>query len=188
VVSDGAALGKEELAAPIPRNNHKNSFTSALSRCRPFSEIAWASLISIKLRARRGWARIVLSGAFGFSPYASSSLFGYFFSMITVLTAAVVLLTGLSNISTLGSGRHNPRPAIARAITVEAQRHSPVVKEAVLAKDVSPVVATAKADTKKIKHYKPKVLARQHNNNYGNGNALGYAEESRYGPSGLFFR
>jgi hypothetical protein len=117
-----------------------------------------------------------------------ASLFGYFFSMITVLTAAVVLLTGLSNISTLGSGRHNPRPAIARTITVEAQRHSPVAKEAVLAKDVSPVVATAKADTKKIKHYKPKVLARQRNNNYGYGNALGYAEESRYGPSGLFFR
>jgi hypothetical protein len=96
-----------------------------------------------------------------------ASLFGYFFSMITVLTAAVVLLTGSSNISTLGSGRHNPRPAIARTITVEAQRHSPVAKEAVLAKDVSPVVATAKADTKKIKHYKPKVLARQRNNNYG---------------------
>ena len=118
-----------------------------------------------------------------------ASLFGYFFSMITVLTAAVVLLTGLSNISTFGSGRHYPRPAIARTATVELQRHSPVAKEASSAKDnVSPVVATAKADTKKIKHYKPKVLARQRNNNYGYGNALGYAEESRYGPSGLFFR
>jgi hypothetical protein len=117
-----------------------------------------------------------------------ASLFGYFFSMITVLTAAVVLLTGLSNISTLGNGRHNPRPAIARTITVEAQRHSPVAKEAVLAKDVSPVVATAKADTKKIKHYKPKVLARQRNNNYGYGNALGYAEESGYRSRGFFFR
>jgi hypothetical protein len=116
-----------------------------------------------------------------------ASLFGYFFSMITVLTAAVVSLTGLSNISTLGSGRHYPRPAIARTVTVEAQRHSPVVKEEAPAKDVSPVVATAKADAKKSKHYKPKVLARQRNN-YGYGNALGYAEESRYGPSGLFFR
>jgi hypothetical protein len=64
---------------------------------------------------------------------------------------------------------------------VETQRHSPVAKEASPAKDVSPVVATAKADTKKIKHYKPKVLARQQNN-YGYGNALGYAEESGYGP------
>jgi len=118
-----------------------------------------------------------------------ASLFGYFFGMITVLTAAVVLLTGLSNISTVGNGRHYPRPAIARTVTVELQRHSPVAKEASSAKDnVSPVVATAKADTKKIKHYKPKVLARLRNNNYGYGNALGYAEESRYGPSGLFFR
>jgi hypothetical protein len=41
-----------------------------------------------------------------------ASLFGYFFSMITVLTAAVVLLTGLSNISTFGSGRHYSRPAM----------------------------------------------------------------------------
>jgi hypothetical protein len=125
-----------------------------------------------------------------------ASLFGYFFGMLAVLTTAVVFLTGLSNTSTLGNGRHYPRAAIARTITVEAQRHSPVAKEASSAKDkeassakdnVSPVVATAKADTKKIKHYKPKVLARQRNNNYGYGNALGYAEESRYGPSGLFF-
>jgi hypothetical protein len=118
-----------------------------------------------------------------------ASLFGYFFSMIAVLTAAVVLLTGLSNISTVGNGRHYPRPAIARTVAVELQRHPPVAKEASSAKDdTSPVVAIAKADTKKIKHYKPKVLARQRNNNYGYGNAMGYAEESRYGPSGLFFR
>jgi hypothetical protein len=48
-------------------------------------------------------------------------------------------------------------------------------------------VATAKADTKKINHYKPRVVARQRNN-YGYRNALGYAEESRYGRRGLFFR
>jgi hypothetical protein len=76
------------------------------------------------------------------------------------------------------------RPAIARTVTVELQRHSPVAKEASPAKDVSPVVSTAKADTKQIKHYKPKVLARQRNN-YGYGNARGYA--SGYGPSSLFF-
>jgi hypothetical protein len=110
-------------------------------------------------------------------------LFGYFFGMVAVLAAAVVLLTGLPNISTIGSGRHYPRPAIAR--TVELQRHSP--KEASPAKDVSPVVSAAKADTKQIKHYKPKVLARQRNN-YGYGNARGYAEGSGYGPSSLFFR
>src|SRR5438105_8611396 len=107
--------------------------------------------------------------------------------MITVLTTAVVLLTGFSNISTFGNGRHYPRPAIARTVTVELQRHSPVAKEASPAKDVSPVVATAKADTKKSKHYKPKVFARQRDN-YGYGNALGYAQESGYGPRGLFFR
>jgi hypothetical protein len=67
---------------------------------------------------------------------------------------------------------------------VELQRHSPVAKEAP-AKDVAPVVATA--DTKKIKHYKPKALARQRGN-YGYGKALGYAEESGYGPRGPFFQ
>ncbi|MFY9899599.1 MAG: hypothetical protein WAK67_17650 [Xanthobacteraceae bacterium] len=128
-------------------------------------------------------------------------LFGYFFSMIAVLTAAVVVLTSISNISTFGNVRHHPRPAaIGRTVTVELQRHSPVAnapspakdvapvaKEASPAKDVSPVVGTAKADTKKRKHYKPKVFARQRDN-YRYGNALGYAEESGYGPRGPFFQ
>jgi hypothetical protein len=107
--------------------------------------------------------------------------------MITVLTTVVVLMTGFSNISTFGNRRHYHRPVIARTVMVETQRHSPVVKEASPAKDVSPVVATAKADAKKIKHYEPKVLARQQNN-YGYGNALGYAEESGYRLRGFFFR
>ena len=113
-------------------------------------------------------------------------LFGYFFCMITVLTTVVVLLTGFSNISTFGNGRHYPRPANARTVTVELQRHSPVVKEASPAKDVSPVVATAKADTKKSKHYKPKVFARQRDN-YGYRNALGYAQEFRVRPKRSLF-
>ena len=130
----------------------------------------------------------------------------------TVLTAVAVLLTGLVNTATLQKGRHHPPPVIARTVKVEIQRHSPVAKEATSAKDVSPiakeaspardaspvakeaspakdaspVVSTAKADTKKSKHYKPKVLARQRNN-YRYGNALGYAEESGYGPRGLWF-
>ena len=136
----------------------------------------------------------------------------------TVLTAVAVLLTGLVNTATLEKGRHHPPPVIARTVKVEVQRHSPVAKEASPAKDASPaakeaspakdpslaakeaspakdaspVVSTAKADTKKSKRYKPtvlaykpKVLARQRNN-YGYGNALGYAEESGYGPRGLF--
>jgi hypothetical protein len=120
-----------------------------------------------------------------------ASLLGYFFCMITMLTAVTVLLTSFSGISTLKQGRHHLHlrpPVIGRTVTAEdtAQSHSPVAKEASPAKDVSPVVATAKADTKKSKHYKPKVFARQRDN-YRYGNALGYAE-SRYGPSSLFFR
>jgi|SRR6516164_1446880 hypothetical protein len=112
-------------------------------------------------------------------------LFGFFFGMTAVLTAAVVLLTGLPNISTLGNGRHNPRPAIARTVTVELQRHLVAKKASPAKDDVSPVVA--EAGTKKIKYHKPKVVAHQHNN-YGYGHALGYAEKSGYGPSSLFFR
>jgi hypothetical protein len=114
-------------------------------------------------------------------------LLGYFFSMITVLTAAVVLLTGFVNISPSRKESHHLRPpVIDRTVMVETQRHSPVAKEEAPAKDVSPVVATAKVDAKKNKHYKPKVFARQRNN-YGYGSALGYAEEPG-GPKGLFFR
>ena len=131
----------------------------------------------------------------------------------TVLTAVAVLLTGLVNTATLEKGRHHPPPVIARTVKVEVQRHPPVAKEAPPAKDatpvakeaspakdvssvgketspakkVPPVVSTAKADTKKSKHYKPKVLARQRNN-YRYGNALGYAVEYGYGPRGPFFQ
>ena len=138
----------------------------------------------------------------------------------TVLTAVAVLLTGLVNTSTLEKVRHHPPPVIARTVKVEVQRHPPVAKEAPPAKDASPVakeaspaknvssvgkeaspakkvppvVSTAKADTKKSKHYKPKVfaykpkvLARQRNN-YRYGNALGYAQEYGYGPRAPFFQ
>jgi hypothetical protein len=111
----------------------------------------------------------------------------------TALTAVAVLLTDLVNTATLEKGRHRPPPVIARTVKVEVQRHSPAAKEASPAKDVSSFVATAKADTKKSKHYKPKVfaykpkvLARQRNN-YRYGNAQGYAQGYGYGPRGLFF-
>src|SRR5262249_44482888 len=123
---------------------------------------------------------------------------GYVFAT-TALTAVAVLLTGLVNTATLEKGRHHPTPVIAPKVKVKIQRHlpvakkaslakdaSPVAKEASPAKDASPVVSTAKAGTKS-KHYKAEVLARQHNN-YRYGNALGYAEESGYGPRGLWFR
>jgi hypothetical protein len=120
--------------------------------------------------------------------------------MITVLTAAAVFLTGFVNISpSRKESQHLRPPAIGQTVMVETQRHSPpakeaspaksLAKEASPAKDVSSVVATAKADNKKIKHYKPKVLARQRNNyerpDYY-GTALGYAQESRNGPQRLF--
>ena len=136
-----------------------------------------------------------------------------FVAASTVLTAVAVLLTGLVNTATLEKGRHHPPPVIARTAKVEVQRHPPVAKEAPPAKDASPVakeaspaknvssvgkeaspakkvppvVSTAKADTRKSKHYKPKVLARQRNN-YRYGNALGYAVEYGYGPRGPFFQ
>src|SRR5262249_11431702 len=124
------------------------------------------------------------------------SLFGYFFSMIAVLAAAMLLLSGLSNISTLGNGRHYARPpVIGRTVMVEMQRHSPptakeaspakpMAKEASLAKEVSSFVVT-ETDTKKSNHHKHKVYTRQRNNSVYT-NALGYAEQSQYGASCRF--
>jgi uncharacterized protein (DUF58 family) len=92
---------------------------------------------------------------------------GYVFGVIMAFSAIVALALGLFNITAAVNGPRQHRPVIAQTVTVEAQRHSPVAKEASAAKDVTPVVATA-ADTKKSKHHKPKVFARQRNN-YGWG-------------------
>ena len=92
----------------------------------------------------------------------------------------VALTLGLFNITAAVNGPRHHRPVIARTVTVETQRHSPVAKEASAAKDVTPVVATA-ADTTKNKHHKPKVFARLRDN-HGNWSARGYAQ------SGFFFR
>ena len=109
-------------------------------------------------------------------------MLGYFFGAITAFVAVVALAIGLFNIpATVNGTRHYPRPVIGRTVMVETQRHSPpVAKEASPAKDVSSVVATA-ADTKKSKHHKPKVFARQRDN-YGYWNARGYAQRD------FFFR
>jgi hypothetical protein len=88
-----------------------------------------------------------------------ASLVGYFFCMITMLTAVVVLLSGFANISMVDKGRHHLRPPIDRTVAADetTQRHSPVAKEASSPeKDVSPVVPTAKADTKKTSTTNPK--------------------------------
>jgi hypothetical protein len=129
----------------------------------------------------------VLSGALGFSPYARSFVWLlclYDYDAHRRRGVADRLFQHLND-----RKRASPSPSAcnrsdsyrggATALTGR-EREAP-------AKDVSPVVATAKADTKKSKHYKPKVFARQRDN-YGYGNALGYAQEPGYGPRGLFFR
>jgi hypothetical protein len=78
----------------------------------------------------------------------------------------LALALGLFNITAAVNGPRQHRPVIVHTVAVETQRHSPVAREASAAKDVTPVVATA--ETKKNKHHKPKVFARQRNN-YGWG-------------------
>src|SRR6516225_7647934 len=110
-----------------------------------------------------------------------AAVLGYVFGVIMAFSAVVALALGLFNITEVVNGPRQHRPVIARTVTVETQRHSPVAKDASAAKDVTPVVATAKADTKKSKHHKPKVFARQRDN-YGYWNARGYAQRD------FFFR
>jgi len=112
---------------------------------------------------------------------------GYVFGVIMAFGAVVAVAFGLFNITAAVNGPRQHRPVIAQTVMVETQRHSQVAKETSAAKketsaakDVTPVVATA-ADTKKSKHHKPKVFARQRDN-YGYWNARGYAQR------GFFFR
>jgi hypothetical protein len=107
------------------------------------------------------------------------SLLGYFFFMITTLTAFLALLVGFfdSN-SSLGKG-HYSSPAIVHTVSAEdgARWHSATGKEALPV----PAIAAVKEPTP----HKPKVLARQRNNyeQPGSGNALGYADN---GPKRFF--
>jgi hypothetical protein len=107
-------------------------------------------------------------------------MLGYVFGVIMAFSAVVALALGLFNITAAVKGPRQHRPVIAQTVAVETQRHLPVAKEASAAKDVTPVVATA-ADTKKSKHHKPKVFARQRDN-YDYWNARGYAQRD------FFFR
>ena len=107
-------------------------------------------------------------------------MLGYVFGVIMAFSAVVALAFGLFNVTAAVNGPRQHRPVIGRTVAVEAQRHSPVAKEASAAKDVTPVVATA-ADSNKSKHRKHKVFARQRDN-YGYWNARGYAQ------TGFFFR
>ena len=107
-------------------------------------------------------------------------MLGYVFGVIMAFSAVVALAFGLFNVTAAVNGPRQYRPVIAHTVMVETQRHSQVAQETSAAKDVTAVVATA-ADTKKSKHHKPKVFARQRDN-YGYWNARGYAQR------GLFFR
>ena len=116
--------------------------------------------------------------------------------MITALTTAVAVMVGLFNISTSEGVRHYPRAVAERNVT-ETNREPrlfmvvPETKGAGPAKDIeanSAAVPTEKVDAKKSKPHKPKMFARQRYNieGRGYGNALGYAEETQYGPKRLF--
>ena len=99
--------------------------------------------------------------------------------MSNVFTSVAMWLIGSFNYATLEK-RHHPRPTIDQTVTAQeiAPLHLQVTKEASQAKD----------DVSPVKHHKRKVLARQLNNyeRPSHGNALGYAEETQYGPKRLF--
>ena len=105
--------------------------------------------------------------------------FGYFSFLIVAFTAVAMWLISTFTNSTLPK-QHHPRPPIEQTVTPEeiAPLHLEVTKEASAAKD----------DVSPVKHHKRRVLARQRDNYNGRGygNALGYAEETQYGPKRLF--
>jgi hypothetical protein len=116
------------------------------------------------------------------------SLLGYFVSMIMVLTAAVGVMIGLFNFSTSERVGHtpHPRPAIERNVSATNSEPRlfmsvPDTKDASPAKSVEATSAAAsdeKADAKKSKPHKHRVLARGRDNyeRPSYRNALGYAQ------------
>jgi hypothetical protein len=116
------------------------------------------------------------------------SLLGYFVSMIMVLTAAVGVMIGLFNFSTPERVGHtpHPRPAIERNVSATNSEPRlfmsvPDTKDASPARNVEATSAAAsdeKADAKKSKPHKHRVLARRRDNyeRPSYGNALGYAQ------------
>jgi hypothetical protein len=121
------------------------------------------------------------------------SLLSYFVCMIIVLTAAFGAMIGLSNFSTFEGVRHysrpvleHSRPALERNITASNSEPRlfmsvPDTKDASPAKSVEATSAAAmdeKADAKKSKPHKHRVLARRRDNyeRPSYGNALGYAQ------------
>jgi hypothetical protein len=100
--------------------------------------------------------------------------FGYFSFLIVAFTAVAMWLTGLFFSNSTSEKHYHPRPAVAQ--TEETARlHLEVAKEA----------SPAKVDVPPVKHHKPKMLARQRNND-GYGNVWGYAQAFRNDPRGFF--
>jgi negative regulator of sigma E activity len=111
-----------------------------------------------------------------FSELVAMLFFGYFSCLIVAFTAVAMWLVGSFNNST-SEKHYHPRPPIDQTVTAEeiAPLHLQVTKEASAAKD----------DVSPVKHHKRRVLARARNN-YGYGNASGYAEAFRNDPRGFF--
>jgi len=109
--------------------------------------------------------------------------FGYFSGLIVAFTVLAMWLISSFNYLTLPKQRH-PRPPIEQTITPEEINPQQIARlHLEVAKEASP----AKQDVSPVKPHKPKVLARQRNNNYGYGNAQGYAEAAQNGARRLFF-
>jgi hypothetical protein len=109
-------------------------------------------------------------------------LLGYFFSMIAVLTAAVWVMLGLSNISTSERASHypHPRPVVERNVTA-ANKEPRLFMVAPETKDGSPAkhmegnsaaAPSEKTVAKKSRPRKPTALARQRQNYEGRGYAM----------------
>lgn len=135
-------------------------------------------------RSNGGRGRPVLGLAAMLAP-----LLGYFFCMIAVLTAVVGVMIGLSNTSTSERVRHYPRAVVEHNVTatptekrlfmIVPERDRSSVKNV---EANSAAVPTEKADVKPNKPYKPKVLARQHQNYEGRGYAMTLGHSQGYSP------
>jgi hypothetical protein len=102
---------------------------------------------------------------------------GYFSCVIVAFTVVAMWLIGSFNYSRVERHYH-PRPPVEQTVTAEeiAPLHLEITKEASKERD----------DVAPAKHHKRKVLARQRNNNYGYGNAQGYADAYRNGTQRLW--
>jgi uncharacterized membrane protein len=112
-------------------------------------------------------------------------LLGYFFCMIAVLTVVVGVMIGLSNTSTSERVRHYPRAVVERNVT--ATPTEPRLFMVVPERDRSSVKdveanSAAVPTEKPNKPYKPKVLARQHQNYEGRGYAMTLGHSQGYSP------